>query len=313
MSRLGVGRVLNVRVGGVGKRLHRALPGWLREAVSITGEVLRESREDRVNGLAAEVAFFGVLSVFPGLLMLAAGLGSLEVLVGNRVAGRAQELLLDFLERVLTSEAAGLVEAVRHLFEQSRGQLFTLATLVALWGLSRGFNAVIVALNLAYDVTERRNLLKRRLEALLLALGGLVVTVVVIATIVVGPLLGRGQRLADVLGLGQAFAFAWVWLRWPVAFAALIAWTAVLYHVAPNLKTRWRAGLPGAVLAALLWLVVSLGFARYLRIAGAGNQVLGVVGGGLILLLWLYLLALALLVGGELNAVLLRRRESRRR
>ena len=130
---------------------------------------------------------------------------------------------------------------------------------------------------------------------------------VVLGMFVIGPLLGLGHRLAGWLGLGRLFAFAWNWLRWPFACALLMGWATLVYSIAPNRRTRWRHELPGAVLATVLWLAVSLGFAGYLRLAAAGNKILGLLGGGLILLVWLYLLALALLVGGELNGVLVDR------
>jgi membrane protein len=286
-------------------------PAWLRGGATVVLRVVRQSLDDRVGGLAAEVAFFGVLSLFPGLLVLAAALGSLEGLIGNDLAGRAEELVLRFLDRILTDQAAGAVAAVRELFARPRGGLLTVASLLALWGLSRGFAAVIRALDLAYDLEERRSLVRQRLIALGLALSAVVVAVVVLAAVVVGPLLGGGLRLAGWLGLGREFAAAWGWLRWPVAFVVLVAWGATLYHVGPYRRTPWRAGLPGAALAGVLCLVVSVGFGAYLRLAAAANQVLGALGGGLILLVWLYLLALAVLVGGELNAVLLARSAGR--
>lgn len=286
-------------------------PAWLRDGAAVALRVVRQSIEDRVGGLAAEVAFFGVLSLFPGLLVLAAALGFLEGLIGNDLAGRAEELVLSFLDRILTEQAAGAVAAVRELFARPRGGLLTLASLLALWGLSRGFVAVIRALDLAYDLEERRSLVHQRLTALGLALSAVAVAVVMLAAVVVGPLLGGGLRLAGWLGLGREFAATWGWLRWPVAFAMLVTWGATLYHFGPYRRTPWRSGLPGAALAGILCLAVSVGFGAYLRLAAAANQVLGALGGGLILLVWLYLLALAVLVGGELNAVLLARSSGR--
>jgi membrane protein len=108
-----------------------------------------------------------------------------------------------------------------------------------------------------------------------------------------------------VIGAGNIFAFAWRFLRWPVALALLIAWATTLYHVAPNrARTLWREDVPGAALTAVLWLASSLGLHLYLQVAADGNPVFGILGGGLILLIWLYLLSLSLLVGGEFNTVL---------
>jgi uncharacterized BrkB/YihY/UPF0761 family membrane protein len=189
-------------------------PRPLARTTRLTRRVAAACHEDRVDGLAAEFAFFGVLSTFPGLLVVAALLGSLERLVGHDLASRSEALVLRAMDQVLTSSAAGLRDAVRELFARP----------------SRGV-------------------------------------------------------------------------------AVLVAWAATVYHVAPGRRLRWREALPGAVAAAVLWLVASGGFSLYLRVAADANRVLGTLGGGLIGVLWLYLLALILLVGGELNGVLHRGRE----
>jgi uncharacterized BrkB/YihY/UPF0761 family membrane protein len=128
---------------------------WVRRLPGVMRVLVRESTDNRVVGLAAEVAFFGVLSLFPGLLFLATALGFLEALLGNGLARQAEEPVLRFLDQVLTDRAAGNVEAVRELFVRPQGGLLTVASLLALWGLSRGFVAVIRALDLAYDVAHR--------------------------------------------------------------------------------------------------------------------------------------------------------------
>lgn len=281
----------------------------MRNALGRAGRVVRrtyrEIAEDRVTGLAAEVAFFAVLSVFPGLLMVAAALGSLERLVGSELAARSKEQILDFLHLVLTDQAGGAIEAVETLFADESGGLITVASVAALWALSRGFAAIVRALNLAYDVRERRRWLSLRLLSLGLALGSVIAGAVLLAMVVVGPLLGRGEDVADFIGAGDVFAFAWRYLRWPVALVLLIAWATTLFHIAPNrVRTPWREDIPGAALTAALWLASSLGLNLYLQVVAGGNPVFGILGGGLILLIWLYLLSLSLLIGGEFNAVL---------
>ncbi len=274
-------------------------------------ELQREITEDRVTGLAAEVAFFGVLSVFPGLLMVVAAIGSVDAFVGSDLAFLSKRQIIDFLNLILTEEARPAIDAVEDLFETGRQGLLTLASGVALVGLSRAFAVVADALNLAYDANEQRPWLKRRLLGLGLSIGTVVMTVFMLVMIVVGPLFGVGSEIADIFGLGETFSFVWSFLRWPAAFALLVAWATTLFHLAPcRPRPNWRADLPGAVLTAVLWLVVSLGLNLYLQIAGGSNPVFSVLGGGLILLVWLYLLSLSLLLGGELNPILQRHREA---
>lgn len=277
-----------------------------RRAVEVGRAVGRDASQDRLNGLAAEVAFFAVLSVFPGLLVFAAALGSLEAFTGASLAREVEVTVVNFLREVLTQRAAATVDAVQELFEGGSGGIATLATLLAAIALSRAFAAVIRALDLAYDVEERRPWLRLRLMAVGAAVVTVIMAAVVLAAVVVGPLFGGGRGIAENLGLGGVFEFAWAWLRWPLAFGLLVAWATTLYHVIPNRRTTWRGDLPGAVFASVGWLAASLGLSAYLRLAGAANPVFGALGGGLILLVWLYLLAVALLLGAELNGVLAR-------
>ncbi|MDQ3620781.1 MAG: YihY/virulence factor BrkB family protein [Actinomycetota bacterium] len=282
-----------------------------QDVVVVGRRVYREAIDDRLTGLAAEVAFFGVLSLFPGLLMLAAALGSLDSLVGSKIATTTEKEILRFLDLILTDQAGGAVDAVARLFDRDNSGVLTIASLVALLVLSRGFSAVLRALNLAYDVHEGRPWWKVRLWSLTLAVGSTLIAAIVLAMIVVGPLFGQGREVASLFGLGRGFGFIWRWLRWPLVFALLIAWATTLFYIGPNRrKERWRRDLPGATVAAVLWLVVSAGFNVYLQVAAETNPIYGVLGGGLILLVWLYLLSLSLLVGGELNAVLAMRGET---
>jgi membrane protein len=271
-------------------------------------DLRREWRDDRVGGLAAEVAFFGILSVFPALLALAALLGRLELILGGDVADRAEHAVLDALERVLTEEASGTTDAIASLFDQASPGLFTFSTIAAVWATSRGLLAVVNALDVAYDVPERRSFVHQRALALGLATLTVLAGALVLAMLVVGPLLGGAAELAERAGWGPTFASTWRWLRWPVVLVALTGWATVVFHVGPNVRMRWRHALPGAALTALWCAVVSLGLQLYLSVATTGaNPVFGALGGALIALVWLYTMSLGLLVGGELNAVLARR------
>ncbi len=278
----------------------------------VAKELQREVTEDRVTGLAAEVAFFGVLSIFPGLLMVVAAIGSVDAFVGSDLARLSKRQIVDFLQLILTDEARAAIDAVEDLFEQGSDGLLTVASLLALVGLSRAFAVLATALNLAYDAKEERPWLKRRLLGVALSLGTVAMTVFMLVMIVVGPLVGAGTQLARAIGLEEIFTSAWALLRWPAAFVALVVWATTLFHFVPcRPRPRWREDLPGAVLTAVLWLVVSLGLNIYLQVAADANPVFSVLGGGLILLIWLYLLSLSLLLGGELNPVLGRFRSRR--
>ena len=273
-------------------------------AVRVARQLAIEWRDDRIPDSAASVAFYAVLSLIPAFLSLAAMLGPLESLVGREVAERVQDRVLDFLGAVLTSEADGTLEVARDLFENERPGLLTFSLLIAIWTVSRSFAALVRALDVVYDLEERRSWWRIRATALLVAVGSVVAASLMLVAIVVGPLFGTGEQIADQVGLGDQFAFLWDVFRLPFAFVLLVLWAATIFHIAPNHRTPWRWDLPGALLTAVLWLTFSGGLRLYLEVAQAGNAVFGALGGALIVLLWFWLLSLAVLLGGELIQVL---------
>lgn len=268
-------------------------------------EFVQEVRNDRISAVAAEVAFFSILSMVPWLIMLVAAIGSLDALFGVDVADDVKSVVIEWLGRILTDKASGTLDAVRALFEEDRQGLLTIGAVLALWSSSRGFAAVIAALNVAYDIEETRSWIARRGRALLLAVGSIIAGALLLLAFVAPPVLAR----LGFFGAGETLATGWSLLRWPAAAVGLVAWSGFLYRFGPNRWVAWRETLPGAVLAAAAWIAASAAFHTYLSLAGSANPIFGVLGGSLILLVWLYLLALGLLAGGELNAVIARSRE----
>lgn len=266
-------------------------------------ELLDEWSKDRVGGLAAEIAFFSLLGFFPAVVALAAALGSADALIGESTAADIETWLVDRMVDVFGGDNS-LEETVRELFEGGNGGALTVGALIAVYAASRGFTAVVRALDVAYDHDHLRGWLSTRLVGLGLTLVTVLVAAVVLTMIVVGPLLGEGNELASDLGISSVFGTLWDWLRWPLVFVVLVAWAATVYHVAPNHTSPWRSELPGALVAAVWWSVVSLGFSSYLAVASSGaNAIFGLLGGAISLLFWLYLMSMGLLLGAEINSL----------
>ena len=280
-------------------------PRWRRRGVELGRSFLREWSKDRVPDLAAEVAFYAILSLFPAFLAMASVLGVLDSVVGAEVARDVETEVLDFLGTVLTEEADGTIEAARDLFRDSSPGLLTFSLLAALWALSRGFAALVRALDVVYDLDEHRPWLRIRGTALLLAVGSTVAGSVMLTLLVVGPLFGTGEDIAAEIGLGDEFVFLWDVVRLPVAFVVLVVWAATVFHIAPDHRTPWRADIPGALVTGVLWVAFSAGLRLYVEFAQGTNAVFGALGGALIALLWFWLLALAVMIGGEINGLLI--------
>ena len=278
-------------------------------ALQTVSEVRRHWASKRIAGLSAEIAFFALLGLFPAIIVFAALLGSLDVLIGRSAAAGTEEWLLERISDTFGDQNT-LDATVADLFDRSDARVVTVGIAVATYAASRGFVAVVRALNVSRGHQGARNWLSTRLVGFALTFFTLVVAVAVAAMVVVGPLLGGGSELADRLGAGPMFSTAWDWLRWPVVVVAVVAWAATVYRVAPRDKLPWRREVPGALLATAWWLVVSGGFGAYLSLASGGvNAVFGLLGGAISLLLWLYLLAMGLLAGAELNSLLDRHRQ----
>ena len=280
-----------------------------RGVLRFVDDLRHEWSRARVGGLSAEIAFFGLLGLFPAVIVFAAALGSLDVVIGAGAAADTEEWLLDRVVETFGSDNT-LRATIEELFDRSNAGLITAGIMITVYASSRGFTAVVGALDVTYGDQDRRNWISTRVMGFVLTLFTLLVAALVAAMVVVGPLLGGGEEIAERLGAGSAFTTAWVWFRWPVVFVVVVCWAASLYHFAPRRRTPWRTDLPGAVVGTVWWLAVSLGFRVYLDAASSGmNAVFGLLGGALSLLIWLYLLAMGLLVGAETNRVLNDRRD----
>lgn len=263
--------------------------------------LLDELARHRVAGLASEVAFWAVFSLFPALLIATGLLSTLDTLVGTRLAVKVEGQVLGALHDVLTSNAQPLLDSVRALFHDESNGLLTAGAVVAVWSVSSGLASMIQALDIVYGVRVTRSWLRERLVALALGLGTIVVFSMVMVLLVAGPLVGAD--LAAALGLDHAFATVWNWARAPVAVVALTGWIATVFHFGPSTRDRWRVELPGALVSALSTVLTSLGLRVYVDFSAARNPVVGVLGGGLLLMLWFYLLAFVLLLGAQVNAL----------
>jgi len=262
------------------------------------GELLKrtakETNEDDCMGLAAQLAYYFFLALFPAVLFLLA-LASFFPLTN----------VIDDIVRILRPIAATdvlmlLEDQLRRVSNNDNGGILTLGILGAIWSSSAAVVAIIGSLNRAYDIDEGRPWWKVRLTAIGLTLALAFFLLLSFTLIVVGPTIA--EHVASFFGLGLVFEWGWKILQWPLAFALVSTAIGLVYYFAPDAEQDWVWITPGAVVATLLWFLVSLGFKFYVAQFGDYNATYGTVGGIIVLMLWFYISSLAILVGAELNA-----------
>lgn len=232
----------------------------------------------RITGLAAEVAFWAVLSLVPMALVLASLLSGLEPIIGSDGVTRAQNQAISAVDRVFPDGGQSVSATVTDLFSQPRAGLLSVALVLTAWSSGRVFAAVANAFGAIMGGRDRRPWVVRRVLGVALGLGALAVVAGLLAFVV-----------ADPFDLGRVGATA-------VSGVVVMGLVTVLYRYAPGHRVRWSHTVWGTLVATVLWVAFTAGFRIYLELQ-AGNPVVVGLGGILVTLLWFYLMALGLLVG----------------
>lgn len=272
---------------------------------SVVRRTLREFRDDNLTDWAAALTYYAVLSLFPALLTLVAVLG----LAGQHPD--TTDALLGIVNDVGPSSAVDTFEEpIREVVENKggAGALLGVGLVLSLWSASGYVGAFMRASNAIYEVEEGRPFWKLRpLQVAVTTVMVLLLAIVAIGLVVTGPL---AEAVGNAVGLGEGAVTVWNVAKWPVLLVIVMGMFAALYYVAPNVRRpRYRVLSPGGVLAVLVWVVASAGFAFYVANFGSYNATYGALGGVITFLVWLWLSNVALLLGAELDAELERQRE----
>jgi membrane protein len=246
--------------------------------------------------VSAALSYYFVLSVFPSLIFLSAvvGLIPLPDLFGH---------VLGLMGNLLPADSMRVVSSVLNdVLSSHKGTWLSFGMLGTLWTTSAAFDSMIEALDMAYDVECNRPFWKSRSLAIGLAAICGVLLLTALAVMVVGPRFG--DWLADRLALSAVFVAVWPFLRWTIAISFTVLAVEVLYFLAPNVKQRFGATLPGAILSVGVWLGLSYLLGLYFRDFAHFNRTYGTLGGFVAFMVWLYWTSFVLLVGAEVNAEL---------
>ncbi len=253
-------------------------------------------QQNHIFALAAGLSYYFLLSLFPLLIVLASVVPYLPI-------PNLWDRILWTMARVVPYDAMGVVRGVlQDVLEKGHPKLLSLGILGTVWAATGGFSSMIEALNVAYDVPETRRWWHTRALALQLTFGIGIFFVAALGLMVVGPQFG--SWLANKIGLGPAFVWTWQYFRWGASIAFTVIGIELLYFMAPNVKQKFLATLPGAILAVAAWIGLSYGLGLYFQRFANFNRTYGALGAAVALLVWFYWTSVAILFGAELNSEL---------
>jgi membrane protein len=274
-----------------------AIPGL--RCISL-GEFVRRlyasASAHNVTDTAPQVAYYWLFALFPFMFFL------VTLTAWLPLRGAVDELMAE-LDAFMPDMARELVQ--QHLYAllaSPRPKLLTAGLAVTLWSASRAVDALRKALNLAYDVKETRSWWHIQAVAVALTVALSVLVLVAITMIVLGG--NAGLWLAQRANVAIEFQVVWSWLRWPATALVFMLAVAIAYYCLPDVEQEFRFITPGSVAGTVLWLLATWGFTQYVEHFAHYNVTYGSIGGVIVLLTWLYISALVLILGGEVNAVI---------
>lgn len=283
----GVGENIRVRlrhVLGLG-----GVPPW-----TLVKRVAAAAARNDALGQAAKVSYSLLFALFPFMIFLTSVPAFLPV-------PNLLDVLMRGADRVVPDTALSYVQRnIQVLLEQERSGLLAITFVVSMWAASRALGTVMESINRAYGLDERRPWWKRMGTAVLLSVGLTTFALVAVVLMLLGSQIG--SLLAVQAGFGPTFHTLWTLLRWPVVVLVLMVAMAALYYFGPDLRQSWRWMTPGAIFAVIGWILASLGFSYYVRHFARYDQLHGSFASVIMLMTWMYLSALFVILGGEINA-----------
>lgn len=254
--------------------------------------ILRTKTVD-MSGMGAQLAYFFLLSFFPMLIFMVTLLPYLNLEQGQ---------VFDFLSDIMPDEVYSLIEGtLTQVLSNQNGGLLSIGVIGTIWSASKGVDALMKALNRAYDVDGKAGFLNR--------LWSLIFTISLVAVILIALVLPVfGQQIGNIIfgyfGVAESFETIWTFIRWITPPTLILLVLTAMYWIVPNTDPRLTiiSVFPGAVFATLGWLVLTYGFSFYINNFGNYSGTYGSIGGVIILMLWLYFTGMILIFGGLLNA-----------
>jgi membrane protein len=264
--------------------------GWM----DILWRVLWSISADRILSTSGSVAFFALLAVFPGIAAIVSLYG---LFADTSTIGKHLSLLSGFLPGGVLQLIAEQITLILSQGNETLGTAFVVGLIIALGSANSGMAALFDALNVVYDEREKRSLVRFYATTFLFTLAGIVFIILAITGVVVLPL------MLKFVGLATTTEWLLAILRWPILFVTLVVSLACIYRYGPSRRdARWRWVTWGSILGAVLWMAASMMFSWYVVTFDSYNRLYGSLGAGIGFMVWLWISAVTVLLGGELNA-----------
>lgn len=264
-------------------------------------QLIKRITQDDVTGLAAQLAYFFLLSLFPFMIFLVTLIGYLPF----------EDIdIMKFISDYAPPEIMTLVnENISQVMNNRNGGLLSVGIIGTLWSASNGINSLMRAFNAAYNLEEERSFIVTRGISIVLTLAMIVVIIVAFVL----PIFGRmiGEYLFSFVGLSEGFLEWWNTLRWVVSSAVFFIVFMMLYRLAPSKRVYFKHIYVGAVFSTICWQLTSLGFSYYVSTMGNYSATYGSLGGVIILMIWFFLSGIIIIVGGEINALIAKKEEEK--
>ncbi|AXI08388.1 ribonuclease [Oceanobacillus zhaokaii] len=265
----------------------------VRNIIAVWKQLFQRMEQVDIFGIAAQLAYFFLLSLFPFLLFL---LNLVAYLPIN------EQMIIDIIGYYAPDDIVNLINTnVSRIINQQNGGLLSIGIIGTLWASSNAIHAIVKAFNRAYAIEENRSFVVSRLIAVILTIS----MVIVIMVSLLLPVFGRiiGEHIFGFFNLTSSFIVIWNALRWVISTFIFFIVLLALYKIAPNVPMPLKDAVWGAVISTILWQAISYGFSYYVNIIADYSVNYGSLGTVIVLMIWFYLLGIIIIIGGIVNVL----------
>lgn len=258
--------------------------------------MVKKAWEDDIMALSSQLAYGLLFAFFPFIIFLMTIVGYSDIGTND---------IMNNLKILIPREAYDLAnKTISEVVNSKKGGLLSISIVLALWSASSGFNAVIKGLNKAYNEKESRSIIRVQLISLAFTFAMVIVVMLSVFMIIFGET--NSYLLIKWFGLSNNFKIIWEFIKYIFSAAVMISVFSALYKFAPCKEHSIREVIPGALFASLGWIIASLSFSFYINNFGNYSRFYGSIGAVIVLMLWLFITAIVIILGGEINSVLLK-------